>query len=142
MGRIATGWLMLVALVGCGGDQQQQSSQADPISGSGVFTYTAVEALKEDDRSDPENARSGVEGLIENIESMADDDMGKDADKYKKILQGAKELDQLYGRLVAGEKVAPSEFDQTIDEMMAVARTLPGAVEPADESKEHGHKHD
>ena len=135
MGRIATGWLMFVVLVGCGGDEPQLSD--DQISEVGLFTYHLVESLKSDDRSDPQNGRISVQGLIENIQSMKAAEMGEHADKYARILQGAKELDQLYGRVVAGEQVEPSEFDQIIDEMIAVAGTLPGAG--PDERKLHRH---
>ena len=139
MGRIATGWLMLFALVGCGGDDQQQSP-IDPISESGVFIYQVVVFLKSDDRSNPENGRSGAQVLIENIESMEAADMGKYADKYATIIKEARELEKQYGRLVDGETVARTEIDQKIDELIAVAITLPGAHASAVESE--GHKHD
>lgn len=120
--------LMIACLIqsGCGGDSSEdvKDDTGDSTAYAADVKNTVVEVLTRAKQDGPETA----EELTEFFEDLDSQPTGSNLETYKKLQTGAKEL--------ASMQAKSADFTKKIDELIELAKSLPGELQLSDEEME------
>jgi outer membrane murein-binding lipoprotein Lpp len=98
----------------------------DPEVVAADVKTAAVRALNEA-KAAPQSGASSVEVLVENLQGYGDLSLGEYKDTHSELVSGCEELHKMYQQSAGAEQILAK-----IDELLALADTLPGDVASAE----------